>query len=93
MDKGTLVEFKVQSDRKLAVVDRPDGKTRWFVVDERGTSHSLTPRQVTYSVPGQTYKATEIPKFLKEVQFNEVFYLSFSIDKRHQSYNSRPFNC
>ena len=68
MDKGTLVEFKVQSDRKLAVVDRPDGKTRWFVVDERGTAHSLTPRQVTYSVPGQTYKATEIPKFLKEVQ-------------------------
>ena len=68
MDKGTLVEFKVQSDRKLAVVDRPDGKTRWFVVDERGTAHSITPRQVTYSVPGQTYKATEIPKFLKEVQ-------------------------
>jgi len=68
VDKGTLVEFKVQSDRRLAVVDRPDGKTRWFVVDERGTSHSLTPRQVTYSVPGQTYKATEIPKFLKEVQ-------------------------
>ncbi|PSB34187.1 ribonuclease catalytic domain-containing protein [Chlorogloea sp. CCALA 695] len=68
MDKGTLVEFKVQSDRRLAVVDRPDGKTRWFVVDERGTAHSLTPRQVTYSVPGQTYKATEIPKFLKEVQ-------------------------
>ena len=68
MDKGTLVEFKVQSDRKLAVVDRPDGKTRWFVVDERGTAHSLTPRQITYSVPGQTYKATEISKFLKEVQ-------------------------
>jgi len=68
VDKGTLVEFKIQSDRKLAVVDRPDGKTRWFVVDERGTAHSLTPRQITYSVPGQTYKATEISKFLKEVQ-------------------------
>ncbi len=68
MDKGTLIEFKVQGDRRLAVVDRPDGKTRWFVVDERGTAHSLTPRQVTYSVPGQTYKVTEISKFLKEVQ-------------------------
>ncbi|WP_009631297.1 ribonuclease catalytic domain-containing protein [Synechocystis sp. PCC 7509] len=68
MDKGTLVEFKVQGDRRLAVVDRPDGKTRWFVVDERGTAHSLTPRQVTYSVPGQTYKASEIPKFLTAVQ-------------------------
>ncbi len=68
MDKGTLVEFKVQGDRRLAVVDRPDGKTRWFVVDERGQSHSLTPRQVNYSVPRQTYKSSEIPKFLKEVQ-------------------------
>lgn len=68
MDKGTLVEFKVQSDRRLGVVDRPDGKSRWFVIDERGTTVSLTPRQVTYSVPGQTYKASEIPKFLKEVQ-------------------------
>ncbi len=68
MDKGTLVEFKVQSDRRLGVVDRPDGKSRWFVVDERGTTVSLTPRQVTYSVLGQTYKASEIPKFLKEVQ-------------------------
>lgn len=68
MDKGTLIEFKVQGDRRLAVVDRPDGKTRWFVVDERGTAHSLMPRQVTYSVPGQTYKFAEIPKFLKEVQ-------------------------
>lgn len=68
MDKGTLVEFKVQGDRRLGVVDRPDGKTRWFVVDERGTAHSLAPRQVTYSVPGQTYKVAEIPRFLKEVQ-------------------------
>jgi exoribonuclease II len=68
VDKGTLVEFKVQGDRRLAVVDRPDGKSRWFVVDERGQAHSLTPRQVTYSVPGQTYKSAEIPKFLKEVQ-------------------------
>ncbi len=68
MDKGTLVEFKVQGDRRLAVVARPDGKTRWYVVDERGTAHSLTPRQITYSVSGQTYKASEIPKFVKEAQ-------------------------
>lgn len=67
MDKGTLVEFRVQGDRKLAVVDRPDGKTRWFVVDERGQSHSLTPRQITYSIPGQSYKSADIPKFLQAV--------------------------
>lgn len=68
MDKGRLVEFRLQGDRRLAVVDRPDGKTRWFVVDERGQSHSLAPRQVTYEVPGQTYKASEIPGFLEEVK-------------------------
>ncbi|MBD2441417.1 ribonuclease catalytic domain-containing protein [Nostoc sp. FACHB-110] len=68
MEKGTLVEFRVQGDRRLGVVDRPDGKTRWFVVDERGQSHSLAPRQITYTVNGQTYKSSEIPKFLEEVK-------------------------
>ncbi len=68
MDKGTLVEFRLQADRRLAVVDRPDGKTRTFVIDERGQSHSLAPRQITYQVPGQTYKPSEIPNFLKEVK-------------------------
>jgi exoribonuclease-2 len=50
------------------VVDRPDGKTRWFVVDERGQSHSLAPRQFTYTVSGQMYKPGEIPEFLNQVQ-------------------------
>jgi len=68
VDKGTLVEFRVQGDRRLGVVDRPDGKTRWFVVDERGQSHSLAPRQITYTVNGQTYKVTEIPNFLTQTQ-------------------------
>ena len=68
MDKGTLVEFRVQSDRRLGVVDRPDGKTRWFVLDERGQSHSLAPRQFTYTVSGQIYKPGEIPEFLNQVQ-------------------------
>lgn len=68
MEKGTLVEFRVQGDRRLGVVDRPDGKTRWFVVDERGQSHSLAPRQLTYTVNGQTYKPAEIPSFLSQVQ-------------------------
>ncbi|MBW4615972.1 MAG: ribonuclease R [Desmonostoc vinosum HA7617-LM4] len=68
MEKGTLVEFRVQGDRRLGVVDRPDGKTRWFVVDERGQSHSLAPRQITYTVNGQTYKPSEIASFLEQVQ-------------------------
>ena len=68
MEKGTLVEFRVQGDRRLGVVDRPDGKTRWFVVDERGQPHSLAPRQITYTVTGQTYKSSDIPKFLEQVK-------------------------
>ena len=68
MDKGTLVEFRVQSDRRLGVVDRPDGKTSWFVVDERGQSHNIKNNQFTYTVNGQTYKPSEIAEFLSQVQ-------------------------
>jgi len=68
VDKGTLVEFRLQGDRRLGVVERPDGKTRWVVVDDRGQSHSLAPRQISYEVPEKTYKPLEIPSFLKEVQ-------------------------
>jgi len=68
VDKGTLVEFRLQGDRRLAVVERQDGKTRWIVVDERGQSHSIAPRQVTYEVSGKTYKLLEIPSFLEEVK-------------------------
>ncbi|MBN3874619.1 ribonuclease catalytic domain-containing protein [Nostoc sp. JL33] len=68
MEKGTLVEFRVQGDRRLGIVERPDGKTRWFVVDERGQSHSLAPRQITYTVNGQTYKPSEIASFSEQVK-------------------------
>jgi exoribonuclease II len=68
VEKGTLVEFRVGSDRRLGVIDRPDGKTRWFVIDERGQAHSLMPRQVTYTVTGQTYQPSQIGSFLAEIQ-------------------------
>lgn len=68
MDKGTLVEFRLQGDRRLGVVERPDGKTRWFVIDDRGQSHSFAQRQITYQVSGQTYKQSEITSFLEQVK-------------------------
>jgi exoribonuclease-2 len=68
VEKGTLVEFRVQGDRRLGVVEKPDGKTRWFVVDERSQSHSLAPRQITYTVNGQTYKPSEIKSFQEQVK-------------------------
>jgi exoribonuclease-2 len=67
MEKGTLVEFRLHGDRRLAVVDRPEGKKHWIVIDERGQSHTLHPRQVTYEVGG-AYKSADISRFLKEAQ-------------------------
>ncbi len=66
MEKGTLVEFRNQGEIRLGVVERPDGKSRWIMVDERGGSTSLAPRQVTYKV-GESYKPSDIPDFLQQV--------------------------
>ncbi|MEO1376669.1 MAG: ribonuclease R family protein [Cyanobacteria bacterium J06635_10] len=68
MEKGTLVEFRNQGDRRLGVVERPDGKSRWIVVSSQGQSNSLAPRQFTYKVVGETYKPSDIPDFLQQVE-------------------------
>ena len=68
MEKGTLIEFRLQGERRLATADRPEGKKHWIVVDERGQAHTLHPRQITYEVTGCTLKSSEIPNFLKEVE-------------------------
>ena len=68
MDKGTLIEFRVQGDPCLAVVERPEGKKNWIVIDERGHSHTLHPRQVTYAVLDQRYRPDDIPNFLQEAE-------------------------
>ena len=68
MDKGTLVEFRLHGDRRLAVADRPDGKKNWVLVDENSQPHSIPPKQITYEIVGETYKPSDIPKFLKEVE-------------------------
>ena len=68
MDKGTLVEFRLHGDRRLAVADRPDGKKNWVLVDENSQPHSIPPKQITYEIAGETYKPSDIPKFLQEVE-------------------------
>ncbi|BAU12051.1 exoribonuclease II [Leptolyngbya sp. NIES-3755] len=68
MEKGTLVEFRVNGERRLAVADRPEGKKHWIAIDDRSQSHTLHPRQITYEVANQTFKPSEIPTFLKEVK-------------------------
>jgi exoribonuclease II len=66
MEKGSLVEFRVQGDRRLAVLDRPEGKKNWIALDERGQSRSLHPREISYTVNG-AFKYSEIPSFLQQV--------------------------
>ena len=76
MEKGTLVEFRLQGDnssdklrpRRLAVVDRPEGKKHWVVIDERGQPHVLHPRQISYIVAGETYKPKDIEGFWQSIQ-------------------------
>jgi len=68
VEKGRLIEFWHNGERRLAVVDRPEGKKHWIAIDTRGQSHTIHPRKITYEVPGQTYQLTEIPSFLAEVQ-------------------------
>ncbi|WP_404789119.1 ribonuclease catalytic domain-containing protein [Altericista sp. CCNU0014] len=74
MDKGTLVEFRGQGDTdaqrspRLGVAERPEGKKNWIVVDERGHSHSLHPRQITFTASDRLYGSSDITPFLKAVE-------------------------
>lgn len=75
MEKGTLIEFKRRGDPtagqrpyQLGVIDRPEGKKNWIVVDQTGQSHTLHPRQFTFVVAGQTYTPSEISDFQTEAE-------------------------
>jgi exoribonuclease-2 len=76
MEKGTLVEIRLQGDnssdrlypRRLAVVDRPEGKKHWVVIDERGQPHTLHPRQISYTVVGEAYQPKDISGFWQSIQ-------------------------
>lgn len=68
MEKGTLVEFKHQGQPRLGVVDRPEGKKNWVVIDERGQSHTLHPREMSYEVVGERYTPADISPFLNEAE-------------------------
>jgi exoribonuclease-2 len=68
MEKGTLVEIQVQGERRLAVIDRPEGKKNFIAVDADGRSHVIHPRQVTYLFQSERITSSEIPTFLEAVQ-------------------------
>ena len=68
MEQGKLIEFRVQGERRLAVVERPEGKKDWIVVDAAGQTHKLRPQRVEYIVEGVLYQPSEIPSFLAEIE-------------------------
>jgi exoribonuclease II len=68
MEKGIIVEFRVNGERRLAIADRPEGKKHWIVIDDRGQPHTVHPRQITYEVSGNIYNPKEITNFAKTVE-------------------------
>ncbi|MEL7405728.1 MAG: ribonuclease R family protein [Cyanobacteria bacterium J06558_2] len=67
MEKGKLIEFRVQGERRLAVAERPEGKKDWIVIDAGGQSHKIRPQRVDYTIDG-IYEFSEISSFLTEVE-------------------------
>jgi exoribonuclease II len=67
VEKGTLIEFRLQGERYLGVVDRPEGKKDWIVIDAKGQSHKIRPQRVEFEIGGGSYKPSEIPEFVRKV--------------------------
>lgn len=70
MEKGTLVEFRVQGSPHLGVLDRPEGKKNWVVIDARGQSHTLHPRTFTFQFTGQTFTPEDLSALQAEAEQN-----------------------
>ena len=68
MEKGTLIEFRIQGEHRLAVAERPEGKKDWIVVDSEGQSHKIRPQRVDYTVDGNLYEPSDIPSFVEDVE-------------------------
>ncbi len=67
-----MVEFQLHGDRRLAVVDRLEGKKHLQVIDENGTPHILHPRQIDYVITGSgespRFTVKQIQAFFQQVQ-------------------------
>jgi len=68
VEKGKLIEFRLQGKRLLAVTERPEGKKDWIVVDQWGQSHKLRPQRVEYEIGGGPYEQTDITSFIQAVE-------------------------
>jgi len=72
LEKGTLVEVKLHGDRRLVVIDRPEGKKHFQAIDENANTHIIHPREINYiiKVSGESssFTHTQIPSFLQKVE-------------------------
>jgi exoribonuclease II len=64
VEKGTLIEFRIQGEPRLAVVERPEGKKDWIVVDSEGQTHKIRPQRVEYTVSGSLYQSSDLSSFI-----------------------------
>lgn len=72
MEKGTLVEVKLHGERRLVVIDRPEGKKHFQAIDENGNSHTIHPREINYTIKAQgensSFTYSQIPTFLQNIE-------------------------
>ena len=72
MEKGTLVEVKLHGDRRLVVIDRPEGKKHFQAIDENGNTHTIHPREINYTIKASGESASfthlQIPSFLQKIE-------------------------
>lgn len=70
MEIGTLVEFRHNNDKLLAVVQGTEGKKNLVLAAASGQTYSIHPRQITYSLKreGSPTSADGIPVFLRAVE-------------------------
>lgn len=72
MEKGTLVEIKLHGDRRLVVIDRPEGKKHFQAIDENGNTHTVHPREINYTIKANgensSFTYAQIPSFLQKIE-------------------------
>ncbi len=69
VDKGTLVEAKLNGNYRLLVIEGTEGKKHFQAMDENGTTHTIHPREIEYVVPhSRLLNPSQIPQFRMQVE-------------------------
>ncbi len=63
MEKGTLVEFRVHGSRLLGVISGLEGKKNLNLLTQTGSTQTVHPRQITYTVGGGPYRTSDLSNF------------------------------